>query len=183
MENSDNWKREILKNRKIVKRNWKYWIMESTENWKILKNRTTLNNWKILKNGKGTLQTFLSSRFLGNIHTSPIRWDPHTLRSKSFTFPLVSYFFPSRYSILQPCRWFHISVQNLSYFCGTALSSKFWREEKAITQLCVKNTAGTWSGGREHLLFWNLCISMFNIYGAVIHEMECKVRSLNSKAL
>ena len=40
-----------------------------------------------------------------------------------------------------------------------------------------------WSGGREHLLFLNLCISMFNIYGAVIHEMECRVRSLNSKAL
>ena len=92
------------------------------QHWKLgkyWKKLIILNNWKILKNGQGSLQTFLSSRFLGNIHTSPIRWDPHTLRSKSFTFPLVSYFFSSGYSILQPCRWFHISVQNLSYFCGT----------------------------------------------------------------
>ena len=68
-------------------------------------------------------------------------------------------------------------VQNASYFSAAGLVLKFWWQEEAITQLCVKNTTKAKQRRPPRgalLLFQHLCISAFLHFQAVISQMGCK---------
>ena len=52
-------------------------------------------------------------------------------------------------------------VQNAPYFSAAWLVLKFWWQEEAITQLCVKNTTRSSAQGERSLFFQHLCILIF----------------------
>ena len=158
-----------LKNRKILKKliilkSGKYWQLENTEKWK---------------------------RISTDISQLAFSWEhPHfSLKMRSSYSPFEILHISTSFLFLF-IKIFHITAMPLvSYFCPESFiflrySPVFKileRGESHYSIVCEEYSRNVVQ--REHLLFLNLCISLFNIYGAVIHEMECKVRSLNSKAL
>ena len=67
-------------------------------------------------------------------------------------------------------------VQNPLLFCGKVGDLKFWCQEKAITQLCVKNTTRASGALGERLLFLNLCIPLFQHFSNGMQSVRWKIK-------
>ena len=161
--------------------------MENTDSCKMLKRENTEKQ----KNTEQLKNTEKWKRISTDISQFAFSWEhPHfSLKMRSLYSPFEILHISTSFIFLF-VEIFHITAMPLvSYFCPESFiflrySPVFKileRGESHYSIVCEEYSRNVVQ--REHLLFLNLCISMFNIYGAVIHEMECRVRSLNSKAL